>query len=80
MVDACELLYKARCKVLLREKKDYKRLNDYRFFSDIESLNEDVFNEIIRRKLNRKNKRYRYHKAQKELYMIFILLLLLFSH
>ena len=70
MVDAYETLYKARCKVLLQEKKDYNRLNDYRFFSDIELMTEERFKEIIRRKQNRKNKRYRVKEKYIELYKL----------
>lgn len=69
-IEVVELLYKSRCKELLEKKKDYKRLNDFNYFSDIEFMNESTFKEIIRRKQNRKNKRYRYHKAQMEMYKL----------
>lgn len=63
-------LYKLRCKALLEKNRienpteiNYAKLNDFKYFKDI--LNENEFQEIIRFKQNRKNKRYRVDKMLK---------------
>lgn len=64
-IAAIELLYKARCKILLKQNYFYEELNDYNNFFDI--LTEEEFDKIMRLKHNRQQKRCRIDKKIKEM-------------
>lgn len=61
-------IYKERCKLLLEKGKSYQDLNDYENFKDLFSYAE--WTELVRIKLNRRNKRNRTKNKFKE--MIYI--------
>ncbi len=60
-----EEIYKNRCRFLRENGVALEELNNYNNFEDLFSKN--IWNEIIRRKQNRKNKRYRVKQKYKEI-------------
>ena len=72
-----ETLYKERCKqicevTIINGKgniiEPYKILNDHSFFDDI--IPKDIFDDLIRIKNNRRNKRYRTKQKYKEIFQL----------
>lgn len=61
-------IYKERCKELLEKRKQFQDLNNFEYFKDLFSYEE--FNEIMRIKANRRNKRNRTKNKFKDILIL----------